>query len=374
MRSLIKFLRNILINKLFILFIINSVTTAQEVPDNLLYGHARLFFNDMLLIGNHKILWAKDKWHESKRKMYLLDNTNQIRDTMKCSAIEDIITLDDSTFLIWDLNYEVVIQIKDNRFDVKKVFSIFPSFENRYGLDILIDRYMIGKKYLSKPDCEVFNAAIINNILLPVIQTVPNTYEKKLYNLSSKDTITIITINCPHNIVLNQEQEKIFQENLKNINIKPFTLIDKRYTCHSRTREYYGWDNIEIFRNKLFLYEKNSCSVFVFDMVNHLKMKDIFILPVDNQSTQGWKYFFDRKSGKHFAVKRVIISGADSRSRRKEKVQYKYYIYNMDWKNKNLNFIKNTFWKPLYISEKYIYSLKPSKESIDIVFISTENN
>ncbi len=352
-----------------ILFFPGDPVTAQEIPANQVYGHVKLFFNDMLMIGDHKILWAKDKWHESKRKMYLLDNTNQIRDTMKCNAIEDIVTLDDSTFLIWDINYEVKIRIRDDQMVMKRIVWVMSSFENHYGLSMILDQYMIGKKYLPKQDCAIFNAADIARTSMPVIMKKPDINEKGLYNLSSKDTIVIFTLKCPRNMLTSREEEKIFEENLKNVDIKPFTILDQRYTCHNRTRDYYGWDNVEIYGNDMFIYEKNSCAVFVFDMDHHLQMTDLFVLPVDDRTTEGWKYFFDRNSGKHFAVKRAAMPVTASRSKKKE-VHYEYYVYNLDWKNKELSLIQKTELKPVYISKENIYVLKPSKNSIDIIALS----
>jgi hypothetical protein len=277
---------------------------------------------------------------ENKRYLYLLNESNEITDTMKCSAITDIITMSDSTFVIWDLNYSVEIKIENDKFVLSRLIQILADFNNYLGLSVIIDNYMVGKKYIPEDDCIIFKAAKLNQPFY-LIGRKTYRYERGLYNLNKNDTMFILMTNKPRNIKLTKKQKDQIKLN-KNINT--FTLLSSEYTCKKRTTRYYGRDNFEVINNQLYLFERNSCTIYSFDLGNNLSLKDKCVLPVKNNKSEGWKYFVDNKNKKHYAVKRVkkyLKPVSENIKKKKVKVYYEYYIYEIDWKSKkNIIFIK----------------------------------
>ena len=192
--------------------------------------------------------------------------------------------------------------------------------------------------------------------------------------MKPNDLLYVLAIEIPKNTKASKEQRDSVKQNKS---IETLTLLSSEYTCKRRTMNYYGWDNFEVLDNKLYLYERNSCAIYVFEMNNNMKMIDKYILPVKNRSIDGWKYFVDHAGKTHYAVKRVeklVFEDANIKSSKKKKknpIYYEYYIYIINWDTKKLSFLLKGTHKPINISEKFVYTIINLEKSSDIIAYPT---
>ncbi len=329
---------------------------AQEIPYNQIYEHERLYFNDLLVLQNHKVLLVKDRMNESKRKMFLLDNTNQVTDTMKTNAIIDLIVISDTCFLVHDVNYTMKITIKNDRLVSSDIHLTLSDFSSALGtLAYINKRAIVFQKYDEKNGCNCYYAMKPEEKLYCLRRT-PFPDEEQMYKLGKKDTIKVLSFTLPGMCYfpIRKKQQKF---TIKNKDINPFPILSSQEIGKRKTDVCYGADNLEESNDSLFIYERNSCSLFVFDLKNQLKSNTRINFPIENQKTEGWKYIFDTNKKIHYAIKRIRDSVAEGLNDTENKIShsYLYQVYKIDTFSKRLIELCKIPTDPLYISEGLIY-------------------
>lgn len=336
---------------------------CQQLGANHIYGHERLFFNDLIVLGNHKILRVQDRMHESNRKMFLLDQNNLVTDTLLYSAITDLITLSDSSFTIWDVSCHVNMEIKENRFVLSKMVIIYSDFKKELGLEFFIDKFAIGQKYIAKTACSSFRWASLTTSKVFSFLRTASADETGIYKVHRNDKVNALMIKPPHNYI---GLKKSIKDSLKlNQEIKTFELLASDDICRQRTKEYYGWDNFEKEGDNLYLYEKNSCSVYTFNLKEQLKLISQFQLPVNDPHTESWKYFFDFNSKQHFAVRRVKETEITN-GKKASGYTFHYFVYHADLEKKELSLLQEGIHEPVAISDGLVYAIIRSEKGNNI--------
>jgi hypothetical protein len=331
---------------------------AQEIPNNQLYEHTQLYFNDLLILRDHKVLLVSDRMNESKRKMFLLDNTNQVTDTMKTIAITDLIPISDTCFFVNDYNYYVIVNIVNDRFVISDIYLTLSDFISEYGKIALMNKdNIIFQKYNEENGGNFYNAMKQKEPLY-FLRRVPFPDEKYTYKLNRKDSIKVLSIALPGTIY-SSVRKKVRSVMSKNKNIDTFTILSPQETGKKRTDIYYGTDNLEINNDSLFLYEKNSCSLSVFCLKDKFRLIAQILFPVDNQENEGWKYIFDTSTKTHYAVKRTKNSIAENlkNPENKRSYNYLYQVYKIDTFNKRLIDLCKVEVNPICISDGLIYCI-----------------
>lgn len=343
--------------------LLNFNSNAQEITDHLLYEHQQLFFNDLMVLGNHKVLSVNDRLHQSKRKMFLLDDANLVTDTMKTSAILDLVAISDSSFFVNDFNYSVVITIRNNHFVLSDIYCRLYDFASAFGNPAFIS----GSNFLfQKTDQEkMYNRynAVGHDQRLYFAKRLPFLGEKPTYKIEKRDSIKVLSFSFPGPAYFPM-RIKMKKVTMQNKDIKLNTILSPEDTGRKRTNVIYGDDNLEGNNDSLFIYEKNSCSLSVFCPQNQFKLISRVQFPVDDQRIEGWKYIFDVNTKMHYAVKRTLKSISENPDgKEKRTCNYFYQIYKIDLISKRLNEVCKTEIEPTCISEGLIYQLISNSQS-----------
>jgi len=299
---------------------LGHVSFSQELPRNLLYANENLKFEKLHKVGEYKILHLKNLYKPNKRFMYLLDEENVVVDTIKVRGSDFVLMRSDSTFSIKNLGDLFEIKINEGKFQTKRATDVSAVFSDDYfGPDYLINRYFIGARY--NPSDDYLSYHYLSADSLKLLQGVP--IRDKEYNVD----------NSTAKFSLSEEDyKKLTGKTYKNLPIRP--LFNKEKTFKSRTaRPYYGWLNSSFHNDQYTFYERETAKIFTIDVSGEPKLVNEIELPIGDNKKEGWKYLFDFKLKKHYAIKRIDITeipeGMKKQKADKIEKTYEYQLYEL---------------------------------------------
>ncbi|TKG91878.1 hypothetical protein EYV94_19875 [Puteibacter caeruleilacunae] len=337
---------------LLVLLIYCSSANAQILAKNHVYGHDRLEFNEFFVVGKHKILRLTDRMDEDRRMLYLLNESNEVTDQMKCSAIEDFVVLGKHSFLIKDLNWNVTVDIEGESFNVREIKRINM---RTTGLDMVLANHVLGVKYDRKKDC-VDYVFCEDPDSLTGFKRECYKYEWGTYKMQKHDYVQIFIDRIPPVYV---GLDKSLKRRLKkNQLVESKIVISTDETQTQRTSRIYGWDNWETDGDNIYFYEKNSCSLYVFD--NQMNRVGKYGLPVKNKAVEGWRYYYDTQSKQHYFVRRL-------REPHQGYVTLQYQLFKLNLEVKKLELVLVSKDEPQCISNEMVYAIVHKEKGNDIV-------
>jgi hypothetical protein len=271
-----------------------SYSQEQELPKNLVYANENLAFEEVLAVGNYKLLRITPDRQQNKRFIYLLDEQNLVVDTMKVMGNDRFLIRSDSNFTIRALSEYANYVIQDNSLVSTSGFETRYKFTNRVINPIfMLNKQLFGSFYLGN-DCSIYNSMTFDIVKA---QAYPKNNIKD-YNLYQIDSLMVFDENTyflKNNIPVDNKDL-----------IKP--VLTKSDVCSGRIQyPYYGWNSYSLNGNSFFMYEKRAATIYHFDIENELEVLNKFELPIDNKSTEGWKYLFDYNRKEHYAAKRIEL-------------------------------------------------------------------
>lgn len=335
---------------------------AQELPRNLLYANENLKFEKLHKVGEYKILHLKNLYKPNKRFMYLLDEENVVVDTMKVRGSDFVLMRSDSTFSIKNLGDLFEIKINEGKFQAKRAIDVSAVFSDDYfDPDYLLNGYFIGARYNLSDDYSSYHYLSADS--LELLQGVP--IRDKEYNVD--DSTAKFSLS-------EEDYKKVTGKTYRGLPIR--SLFNKEKTLKRRTDSpIYGWLNSSFYSDRYTFYENNTAKIFSIDVSDEPKLVNEIALPIADKDKEGWKYLFDFKSKKHYAIKRLdateIPDGVKKRKADKIEKTYGYQLYQLIPK-------ANTFdLKPLYklafdpvlIDDNLVYEIiQESKKGSAIFF------
>jgi hypothetical protein len=249
--------------------------------------------------------------------MYLLDVENVVVDTMKVRGSDFVLMRSDSTFSIKNYSDLFEIKIVEGKFQVERAIDVSAVFSSDYfSPDYLINRYFIGARY--NPSDDYLSYHYLSADSLELLQGVP--IRDKEYNVD--DSTAKFSLS-------EEDYKKLTGKTYKDLPIRP--LFNKEKTLKSRIdRLIYGWLNASFYDNHYTFYEKNTAKIFTIDVSDEPKLVNEIALPIGDRNNEGWKYLFDFKLKKHYAIKRIDITEIpESMKQRKAEKQEKAYEYQL---------------------------------------------
>jgi len=342
-------------------------SVAQDLPKNLVYSNENLFFEDILKVGDHKLLRITPMKRENKRFIYLLNKHNLVVDTMKVSGNDNFLIRSDSIFSIRSLGEYVDVKIHNDRFIATVGIATQSDFNYQViRLIFFVGDYLFGSLYLPEKDCESYRAIPTNSFKSLVL--VPASLPKE-YNFDDLDTLFLLGV---------KRMEKFTGQKDAYAGVPFNTLIPEIETCKKRIRDpYFGWNAYSRDGDDFFMYEMSNGTLYQFDISNALKLKNKFELPIKDRATEGWKYLFDQTSKKHYMAKRITHKGEPTKKRKKNKdsYSYSYELYSLDMKSNNLKPLFKMGFEPKMVDNGLVYEIvAESKKGSAIYFHPLDPN
>lgn len=345
-----------------------NTAISQELPRNLLYANENLKFEKIYKIGDYKILHTAPFSKQNKRFMYLLDRGNVVVDTMKVDGSDFLLARSDSTFSIKNLGDLFEFKIVEGKFKTLRAINVYPAFSSDYfGPDYLINSYFIGDRYNPSDDYLSYHYLLADS--LELLNGTPIKNDK--YNI--EDSTTVYSLS-------EEDYKKVTGKTYKDLPIRP--LFDKEKTLKKRvSRPYYGWLNSSFYSDRYTFYEKNAAKIFTIDVSDEPKLINEITLPIGDKSKEGWKYLFDFKLKKHYAIKRIDIAeipeGMKKRKADRLEKVYEYELYQLIPKAKTfeLKALYKLVFDPVLVDDGLVYEIiQESKKGSAIFFHPLDPN
>jgi hypothetical protein len=361
------------INVTIVVIILYSIaqfeTQAQDQspPKNLMYAAENLVFEDIIAIGNFKLLRITPNNRQNKRFVYLLNKVNLVVDTMKVNGNDHYLIRNDSNFSIRGLGDYVDISIKGERLSAKGGFQNKSIFSDETINPIFpFNNQIFGRIYIKEIDREIYTHLTYESIITPSYLN----NKSELYNYYQLDTLPLLdetTVFLKNKSVIPKEdliKPVISQADLEKVRITP---------------PYYGWNSFSLLENSLFMYERKEATIYQLDVENDFGVLNSIELPIDNNTVEGWKYLFDYTKKEHYAVKRIKQvneeEATSKRKKRKQKVTYEYVLYQLNF---NQNTVKPLFklgFDPKMVDNALVYEIvQESKKGSAIFFHPLDPN
>lgn len=340
--------------------LISHEVLAQEPPKNLVYANDNLAFEELMALGEHKLLRTSDPKKMGGNSVYLLNKENLITDTLTVFAGGDYLILDDSTFILNGYKY-VRIRISNDRFNAQFGFGTKSKFSKNVIDPIFIfNQKFFGSLYSSEEDCLSYHYLDVKAARTTAYLEVKN----EDYNFNQLDTVLVF------------DDQTVFFKNNKPVSHKEFmgTILDLSEVCDKRlSYPYYSWNSYSLSDRTLFMYEKSQATLFGFDVDQDFKVLHKVEFPVQDKSIEGWKYLFDHDQKKHYAVKRVeqVDRSTDNkrkRRRRKEPVNYSYTLYEVQPDSGSMKAIVKLGFDPKMIHEDLIYEVVTDEKTTTAIY------
>jgi hypothetical protein len=336
-------------------------------PKNLMYAAENLVFEDILAIGNYKLLLISPERQENKRFVYLLNKENLVVDTMKVYGYERYLIRNDTSLSIRGLNESVDITISKSSLKATSGFETKSKFTNGVIRPLFVfDKRLFGSFYLPEKDYSVYN-------WIPFKQIQTNAYvENKLneYNFYQLDTLMIL------------DEETTFLKDgvvIRNGDLIKPVLNEVELGPERIKSPYYGWGSYSLTGKNFFMYERDRGTIYQLDVDNDFALLNSLQLPIKDNKIEGWKYLFDYTKKEHYAVKRIKQvneeEATSKRKKRKQEVTYEYVLYQLDF---NKNTIKPLFklgFDPKMVDNALVYEIvQESKKGSAIFFHPLDPN
>lgn len=341
--------------------LISHEVLAQEPPKNLVYANDNLAFEELMALGEHKLLYIADYKNEDRRFLYLLNKQNLVTDTMKVLGNDYFLLLNDSTFHLRGLGEYVRIRLSNDRFNAQLGFSTKARFTSKVIDPIfMFNHKFFGRLYSSEEDCLSYHYLDVKAARTTAFLEVKN----EDYNFNQLDTVLVF------------DDQTVFFKNNKPVSHKEFmgTILDLSEVCDKRlSYPYYSWNSYSLSDRTFFMYEKSQATLFGFDVDQDFKVLHKVEFPVQDKSIEGWKYLFDHDQKKHYAVKRVeqVDRSTDNkrkRRRRKEPVNYSYTLYEVQPDSGSMKAIVKLGFDPKMIHEDLIYEVVTDEKTTTAIY------
>ncbi|MFT7150130.1 MAG: hypothetical protein ACI82Q_001995 [Nonlabens sp.] len=342
---------------------------AQELPRNLLYANENLRFEKLYKIGDYKVLHIAPVFKQNQRYMYLLDEANIVVDTMKVDGSDYVLMRSDSTFSIKSLGDLFEIKIVNGKFQTQQAIDVSAVFFSSKRLDpyYLLNRYFIGAFYHVTEDHLSYHYLSADS--LELLSGTPIENEK--YNIDAATSVYLLN---------EKEYTKLTGKTYENLPISP--LFDKQKTVEQRIKyPFYGWLNSSFHSDRYTFYEKNTAKIFTIDVSDEPKLVNEIALPIADKDKEGWKYLFDFKVKKHYAIKRIdkteIPEGMNKRKAEKIEKNYEYQLYQLMPKASTFELkpLYKLGFDPVLIDDDLIYEIvQESKTGSAIFFHPLDTN
>lgn len=308
-------------------------SAAQELPRNLVYANENLVFEKLYILGDQKLLHFSDEKRQNRRFVYLLNEQNVVTDTLQVEGNDYFLLTSDSTFSIRGLSEYGSYILDEHKIQIRSAFVSYVSFHNEMiEPNFIVGGYIIGSKYDQSRDCVSYHY-VDGNKLEALASLSSPTYK---YGFDELDTLYMFNME-----MYEDYKGRAYDKGLVQ------SLFNKSKSCLSRmSYPIYGRLSASLDQDTYTFYERKAGKIFSIDISGEPKLTREFQFPLKNARIEGWKYLFDFKLKKHYAVKRIDITeipeGLNKRKARKIEKEYSYELY-------ELLPLKNTFeLKPLY--------------------------
>lgn len=340
---------------------------GQTLPKNLMYAAENLVFEDILTIGDFKLLRITPSNRQNKRFVYLLNKENLVVDTMKVFGNDLFLIRNDSSFSIRGLGDYIDITITKDKLNARRGFQNKAKFESA-TLDPLfvLNNQLLGKTWLRKEGYYVYD-------WLPFDQIQTTAYVKnklKEYNFYQLDNLMIL------------DEETTFLTDGATIEkddlIKP--VLNEAELGTKRIRyPYYGGSSYSKIKNSFFMYERDRGTIYQLDVDNDFALLNSLELPIADYKIVGWKYLFDYTKKEHYAVKRIKqmseVEATSKRKRKKQEVTYEYVLYQLDFNKNTAKPLFKLGFDPKMVDNALIYEIvQESKKGSAIFFHPLDPN
>jgi len=341
-----------------------SYSQEQELPKNLVYANENLAFEEIVAVGNYKLLRITPDRQQNKRFIYLLDEQNLVVDTMKVMGNDRFLIRSDSNFTIRALNEYVNFKISENGLIATSGFETRYKFTSQVINPIfMLNKQLFGSYYLGN-DCSVYNFMafdVVKTMLYP-----KNNFQD--YNLYQIDSLMVFDENTS----FLKNNTPVDKQDL----IKP--VLTKSDVCLGRIQSpYYGWNSYSLNGNSFYMYEKRAATIYHFDIENEFEVLNKFELPIDDKPTEGWKYLFDYNRKEHYAAKRIELpnTGENKKKKRNTSPSYEYQLYSVDMVNNKMKALFKLGFDPKMIDKGLIYEIvSESKKGSAVYFHPIDPN
>ena len=307
---------------LSILFLFQNKAHSQELPQNLLYANKNLKFEEIYKVGEYSVLHYIDALRQKKRLIYLLDERNIVVDTMNVRSTNHILMRSDSTFALKSLGDIFEYEIAESKLQTTLAIDVSAVFSDDY-IDpyFIVNDYIIGEKNL-KSENYLSSYYYLHADSLELLQGIPKRTDEYIID----DSTAVFLLS-------EEAYEEVSGKTYEGLPIRP--LFDKKKSLVMRVaslaRNRYGSFSSSLHNNLYTFYDWDAAKVFSIDVSGQPKLVNEIELPIADRNKEGWKYLFDFKLKKHYAIKRiettVIPEGIKQRKANKIEDTYDYQLY-----------------------------------------------
>ncbi|MHA7128889.1 hypothetical protein [Algoriphagus namhaensis] len=303
-----------------------SNLTAQEIKPELVYACENCVINSFLPMGENKILIYASNNKPTKRKMYLLDDSNLIADEMKIEAAQSFVKVNDSVFSPIDVSYALMIRIKSNRFSVEEAYEFYNG--PKHGINtpgaFLNPEYIIG--FERKDYTEGVQLFLIDRP------------RKKFINSDRRHIGYDFKENPPfdYGFLSKEDTTIIFQPSGE--------LVGKSKETFSR---YFGYKN-----GTTFIWATTHKTLIKLNKDGYIQRSKV---PVPRENTE-MSMYFDHEKGE------VYLLSWESGLEDDERV----YTLNQVTAENQLRPLLNLYFFPMVINDGYLYEGRKEKKSFEI--------
>lgn len=332
---------------LVVICLIHPNTIGQELPKNLVYANESFEFDRISFVGENIILRKNTRKGKPIRKSFLLNKSRVLTDTMKMYDGTAWLVRSDSSFSVNTTKY-IDVNIENDRFVTKKGINLHANFRSILSPIFFIKDFLLGKVYKSDDDCSSYHYLSKDHlsVLAGIVEKAPDWY-----GYDDLDTVFILDV---------KKFKKLTGETYDDLLIKELYPFDK--SCQERLESpYYGWNEYAFANDNFYMYERASAMLLAFDMTGEPRLTKSIELPVLDKENEGWKYLYDRKSDKHYTVKRIDITIADpklnKRKARNVEREYRYELFEVLEDPWNLEPLYNLKFSPALIDDGLLYEI-----------------
>lgn len=342
---------------------------GQELARNLVYANKNLIFEDVMVVGKHKLLRITPAQRQNNRFVYLLDEQNIVVDTLKILGNDRFLIHNDSSFSIKGLGEYVKVKISNSKLVTTAGYKVKYSFEEKvFSPLFMLNNNLFGSKWDGKNAISTYHSAPFTAIKSNVITS--NKIQE--YNIFQLDTLLLFDGST---YFLNGSNF-IPPDKL----LKP--LIDSDSKANKALKSpYYGWNSYSVLDNEFVMYEKKRGTIFKFDSQKNFEVISKLELPKEDSSSFGWKYLFDYSKKKHYAVRRKTekTEGNDLKKRKKNSKrktsEYEYTLYEVDLNGNKIKPMFRLGFDPKMIDNDLIYEIvQESKKGSALYFHPIDPN
>jgi hypothetical protein len=350
------------------LFCQNSAI-SQELPKNLLYANENLIFEEFYRVGEYKILHFADEIRQNQRFMYLLNEANIVVDTMPVRGNDLLLMRSDSSFSIKNTSDLFEIYITEGKFKTKMAIDVSAVFISDYIRPyFIVNRYVIGTKNL-KSENYLSSYFYFSADSLELLQL--NSFRYGKYN--TDDSTKIYALN-------EEDYRKLTGKTYEKLPIRP--LFDKEKSLVERVgRNSYGSTRFSLHKNHYTFYDREAAKIFSIDMSSEPQLINEIELPIADKDKEGWKYLFDFKLKKHYAIKRINITEIPEgmKKRKADKIEetyeYQLHLLNPEAGSFKLKPLYKLTFDPVLIDNGLVYEIiQESKKGSAIFFHPLDPN